>query len=195
MNVLVAYATAHGSTKEIAQRIADRLALQIVPGTIDVLPMDGVPVLSAVPVPYHAVILGSAVHAGRWLGTARAFLTANSGYLSQAASAGMDKAAGGATRVAVPTWAFTVGMPPTDDDLAQEEAVVGDKIRKQLPLLREHKLFRGVFDKDDVNWLFKFIMNYVVPENKQKFGDHRDWGAIESWADKVGAAIKEGGTS
>ena len=83
-------------------------------------------------------------------------------------------------------------MPPTEDALAAEEKAVGDKIRKQLPLLREHRLFRGVFEKEDLNWLFKFIASHVIPENKAMWGDHKDWDAIESWADKVGKAIKEG---
>jgi len=187
MNVLVAYATAHGSTKEIAQRIADRLAVQVAPGKVDILPMDAVPALDTAAAPYHAAVLGSAVHAGRWLGTARAFVNSNAGFLSgQPTMAGL-------ARAPVPTWAFTVGMPPDDGELTKEEAAVGDKLKKQLPLLREHKLFRGVFDKDDVNWLFKFIINHVVPENKQRLGDHRDWSAIESWADQVGKAIVEGG--
>ena len=189
MNVLVAYATAHGSTKEIAQRIADRLAPQVAPGKVDILPMESVPVLNTSPTLYHAAVLGSAVHAGRWLGTARTFLDTNAGFLSGTPT--KSGAAEGTTRTAIPTWAFTVGMPASDDDLAKEETAVGDKIRKQLPQLRDHKLFRGVFEKEDLNWFFKFIINHVVPENKQRVGDHRDWQAIESWADKVGKAITE----
>src|SRR3569833_1791337 len=49
MSILVAYATAHGSTKAIAQRIADRVALQIAPGQVDVRPMDSLAALSSMP--------------------------------------------------------------------------------------------------------------------------------------------------
>ncbi len=60
MRVLVAYATKHGSTAGIAQAIGEeltRLGFQA-----DVVPVKDVPDVGV----YRAVILGSAIYAGRW---------------------------------------------------------------------------------------------------------------------------------
>ena len=58
MVVLVAYATDHGSTRGVADRIAGRLQLRDVGAEVcavaDVLKVSG----------YEAVVLGSAIHGG-----------------------------------------------------------------------------------------------------------------------------------
>jgi len=185
MSVLVAYATSCGSTREIAERIAAGLAPRVAPASVDCTPASEVPRLSSVPNQYRAVVIGSALHAGRWIGPGRSFVRTNAAYLS-----GSDRNA-----PATPVWAFTVGMPPTDEDMENEEKMVREKLQRSLgaDALRGHQVFRGVFEMKDLNWFFRTLISCCVPEDKKKFGDHRDWDAIDAWADGVGKAMRETG--
>ncbi len=66
--VLVAYATKHGSTAQIADTIAG--ALRNAGHEVDVQPVRSVASLS----PYRAVVVGSAIYDGRWRDDAEDFL-------------------------------------------------------------------------------------------------------------------------
>jgi len=68
LRILVAYASAHGSTAEIARSISLTLARAGI--DVDVLPVDEVQSVSE----YNAVVLGSAVYGGRWRKDAYDFL-------------------------------------------------------------------------------------------------------------------------
>jgi menaquinone-dependent protoporphyrinogen oxidase len=67
-DVLVAYATKHGTTEEVARAIADTLVAS--GRTVDVQRADRVGELSE----YRAVVLGAALYMGRWHGDAHRFL-------------------------------------------------------------------------------------------------------------------------
>ena len=67
-DVLVAYATKHGSTEEVARAIADTLVAY--GRTVDVQPADRVGELAE----YRAVVLGAPLYMGRWHGEAHRFL-------------------------------------------------------------------------------------------------------------------------
>jgi menaquinone-dependent protoporphyrinogen oxidase len=67
--ILVAYATKHESTHEVAEAIAARMRMR--GAEVDVRPASEVGTLS----PYGAVVLGGALYAGRWHRDARRFLT------------------------------------------------------------------------------------------------------------------------
>lgn len=66
--ILVAYASKHGSTREVADTIADALRNQgdevEIHAAADVTSLDG----------YHGVILGGSIYFGRWHSDAAAFL-------------------------------------------------------------------------------------------------------------------------
>jgi menaquinone-dependent protoporphyrinogen oxidase len=66
--ILVAYATKHESTHEVATELAERM--RIGGATVDVRPASEVGMLA----PYGAVVLGGALYAGRWHRDARRFL-------------------------------------------------------------------------------------------------------------------------
>lgn len=68
MRILVGYASAHGSTAEIAHRIAG--ALQHPGWTVDVVEVQKI----ADPGAYDAVVLGSAIHDQEWLPEATEFV-------------------------------------------------------------------------------------------------------------------------
>jgi menaquinone-dependent protoporphyrinogen oxidase len=72
--VLVAYATKHGATAEIAERIGQ--VLREADLQADVLPAERVSDLT----PYRAVVLGSAVYAGQWREEAATLLETNRPY-------------------------------------------------------------------------------------------------------------------
>jgi len=187
MSILVAYATSHGSTHEIAERIAAQLTKQLAPTAVECRPTADVPRLSTIPGKYKAVVVGSAIHAGSWIGPGHRFMQQNAAFLSGRAPAPKPQ------KAPVPSvWAFTVGMPNTDDDLKTEAAMVETKLRKEVgSALQGHELFRGVFEKQQLPWPLRLIFQWVVPEDKTKWGDHRDWDAIEAWSLKVGQSIKE----
>jgi menaquinone-dependent protoporphyrinogen oxidase len=66
--ILVAYATKHESTREVATALAVRMRIR--GAEVDVRPASEVGTLS----PYGAVVLGGALYAGRWHRDARRFL-------------------------------------------------------------------------------------------------------------------------
>jgi len=66
--ILIAYATKHGSTHEVAETIAGRLAEA--GAETHTLPAERVESLDG----YDAVVLGAPMYMGRWHGDARAFL-------------------------------------------------------------------------------------------------------------------------
>jgi len=68
MNVLVAYATKRGSTREVADAVAATLSEHGL--VVELQPASMVKSLA----PYDGVVLGGALYTGRWHGDARAFL-------------------------------------------------------------------------------------------------------------------------
>lgn len=93
MTVLVAYASALGSTREIAQHVADRMAATL--DGVECRSVDEVDSVSG----YDAVVVGSAVHSQSWLPAADQFFARHAPELAKR-----------------PVWAFNVGMA---DALAQ----------------------------------------------------------------------------
>jgi menaquinone-dependent protoporphyrinogen oxidase len=68
MNVLVAFATKRGSTREVAEAVAATLSEHGL--VVELQPASMVKSLA----PYDGVVLGGALYTGRWHGDARAFL-------------------------------------------------------------------------------------------------------------------------
>jgi menaquinone-dependent protoporphyrinogen oxidase len=162
--VLVAVATEHGSTREIAERIADELrayGLEIV-----LQAPEAVGDISE----YGAVVLGSAIYTGGWLPTARRFARAHRPALRT-----------------VPVWLFSSGPVGAEDpkplgDLPEIPQLMG------LTLAREHKLFGGKLDKQGLGVAERFVTRVVqAPE-----GDFRDWEAVRAWARSIAASLCHG---
>lgn len=166
MTVLVAYATAHGSTKQVAERIADRLRAAGV--AVDVRAAHDVDD----PADYSAVVLGSAIHSGRWLTPASALL------------ARTDEHRNG------PLWLFsvcTVGettsfLGPRMSRLARRARRPPDEVvASQAP----HRFFAGVIEKSHWGALGRLFFALTGGH----FGDHRDWADIDRWADTIGVDL------
>jgi menaquinone-dependent protoporphyrinogen oxidase len=90
MATLITYASEHGSTKEIAERINFVINAKTSPQATECIPIEQIADLSK----YSYIVVGSAVHGMRWLPIASSFLHNNAPALSN-----------------VPVWAFSVGSP------------------------------------------------------------------------------------
>jgi menaquinone-dependent protoporphyrinogen oxidase len=159
MRILVAYASKHGGTAEIADAIAARLRERG-------LDVDERPVLDATVDRHDAVVLGSAVFVGSWMKEATAFAKANAEALAR-----------------IPVWAFSSG--PTDDP---GEHAVSEKQHTEIDALlhpREHRVFGGVLDPATLG----FVERRVVKMVKAPIADRRDWDEIRAFGDEIADAL------
>jgi menaquinone-dependent protoporphyrinogen oxidase len=164
--VLVGYATAAGSTRGIAERIADRLAgagLQVACRALS-------PQVD--PAGFDAWVVGSAVHSMSWLPEA-------TGFLSRAAADQRSR----------PCWCFSVGgMPPTGRLRRWMGAREVRRVERGFPAglaVRGHALFVGVLVTAGVPWLGRVFWRALGGRP----GDQRDWPGIDRWADGVAADL------
>ncbi len=165
MTVLVAVASKHGATEEIAAAIG--ITLEERGLDVDVTMVQDITDLD----PYEAVVLGSAVYMGRWLETARAFAEQHAAELA-----------------ARPTWLFSsgpLGSPPKPepDRAVQIEAIIAQTGA------RGHRLFVGKLDKSRLGLGMRTVARAVGAPD----GDFRDWVAIAAWADGIADALNTAG--
>jgi menaquinone-dependent protoporphyrinogen oxidase len=161
IQVLVAYASKYGATKEIAEKIGE--ALRQAGLRADVLPANHVKDLT----PYKAVVLGSAVYIGMWRKEAKAFLKANEKALAER-----------------PVWLFSSGPTGEGDPLALTQnwrfpkglQPVADRIHP-----RDIALFHGAVDVNKLNGVERWMLKNV----KAPSGDFRDWKAITAWGGSI----------
>lgn len=165
INVLVAYASKHGATADIAAKIGEVLhhkGLQA-----DVLSIADISTLSR----YQAVVLGSGVYAGQWLKEAASFLVKNEPTLAE-----------------VPTWLFSSG-PTGEGDPVQ--LVKGWRLPETLlPVterihVRDMAVFHGDIDSKELSFGEKLIVKGV----RAPVGDFRDWEAITKWATAIAETL------
>lgn len=160
--VLVVVASRHGATAEIGAAIAR---------DISGCAAGGPAALAAVAVPvenrpdpgaFDAVVLGSAVYAGRWLEPAREYAATHAGTLR-----------------ARPTWLFSsgpIGEPPFPPDEPHDVAPLTAVTRA-----RGHVMFPGRLDKDRLG----FAERAVVTAMRAPVGDFRDWAAVRAWSEGI----------
>jgi menaquinone-dependent protoporphyrinogen oxidase len=168
MTVLVAAASRHGATEEIAEAIGG--TLQGLAIDVEVARLEDV----ATVYPYDAFILGSAVYRGSWLRPARQFLEEHAELL--------------ATR---PTWLFSsgpIGAPP--HPAAAESFDASDLVR--MVQAREHRLFRGrLLDSHELRPVERVLVGALhVPS-----GDFRDWCEVTAWAVAIERTLRSVATA
>jgi menaquinone-dependent protoporphyrinogen oxidase len=164
--VLVTFATKFGATREIAERIGTVLGASGIP--TDVRPVNEVADLAG----HDAVVVGSAVYAGRWRKEAVTFLETFERDLAQR-----------------PLWVFSSGPTGHGDPVA---LVKGWRFPEaQASLLqriapRDTAVFHGAIDASKLSLIEKAMIRTV----KAPTGDFRDWSSIEQWAATIAEALR-----
>jgi menaquinone-dependent protoporphyrinogen oxidase len=164
--VLVVVASKHGATAEIGDALARGLA-DSPAGRAAGLTGLAVPAQQRPdPAPFDAVVLGSAVYAGRWLDPAREYAALHADALR-----------------ARPVWLFSsgpIGEPPFPPDVPHDAAPLA-----VLTGAREHRVFAGRLDKARLS----FGERAMVTAMRAPVGDFRDWTGIAGWAAEIAAAL------
>lgn len=166
MNVIVAYASKHGSTEGIASAIAQRL--NEAGASAQAISVNDVSDLGDA----TAVVLGSAIYAGSWMKEAVEFVHRFAEPLAER-----------------PVWLFSsgpLGEHVEDEEqqprqLLEMEGIIG-------PV--EHRLFFGALDRSKLGFAERMIVKAV----KAQDGDFREWDEIRAWADAIAGdlAAREG---
>ncbi len=162
---LVTYASRADSTAGVAEAIGKSLGKRGL--RVDVMEMSAVKDLT----PYSAVIAGSAIHGSQWLPEALHFVRAN-----QPALRGK------------PFAAFLVCMTlamPAGEKYRQHVSGFLQPVRQMVPTVSEG-LFAGALDIQKIPSLadrLKFRVSVLLGVWKE--GDHRDWEAIDRWAEEL----------
>ena len=174
MNVLVAYATRHGATREIAQRIADILLRQGLEVSVD--DVDRIGDVSG----HDAFVIGSAAYMGRWLSGASAFVRRHRSELA-----------------GKPVWLFSSGPVGTDTVDAKGNDVRTAAEPKEFAELeellhpRDAHVFWGAYDPNAEPIGFAEALGHriirMIPPAREMLpaGDFRNWVEIESWAESI----------
>lgn len=173
MNVLLVYATKKGSTQEIAEAIAD--ILQKSNHTVTVAHCDTV----TSPAEYDAVIIGTGIYKGKWLPAAETFLRKFDTELR-------DK----------PLFYFLVCIRVLEadgyDHVMQE--YIPTHLLNPLNNIQGAVAFAGKLSYQDIDWHDEWTLSVRYDGQEDpltKFvEDHRDWDAIQAWAETIASQIQ-----
>jgi menaquinone-dependent protoporphyrinogen oxidase len=164
--VLIGYASRFGSTRDIANRIAD--AVRKDGSEVEVRSVEEISALDH----YDAVVFGSGVYDGSWTAEATELMRRHAAVLAYK-----------------PVWLFSVGS------FGDRHPIVGGLIKKEPKEIsefehtlhpREYRVFAGVIDLD--HWpawgrlLFKALGGHA--------GDNRQWPDIDAWAERIAQEVR-----
>ena len=177
MTVLVAYASRHGATAGIAERIA--VVLREAGLAVEARSMNDVGDVAS----YDAFVIGSASYMFHWLKKATAFVKRHRAVLAERS-----------------IWLFSSG--PLGTDLVDKEGrdvleVTRPKEFEQLQTLlqpRGERVFFGAWNADapPIGIGERFLR--LMPKSRAAMpaGDFRDWPAIDAWAVEIASEIQSG---
>lgn len=170
MNVLVAYASSHGSTAEVAEFISHILEERGLKVTL--ADVDSVRIIS----PYDVVILGTAIHAGTWLPEMTDFV-----HRFQDALAGKPAY----------LWVSCIRvLEPHGYQHVLEYYMVDDLMEKLN--IQDTAVFAGKLDLQQVDWNERWTLaaRYDGDTWPSGFdGDFRDWDKIRLWSEKIAESV------
>jgi menaquinone-dependent protoporphyrinogen oxidase len=160
LNILVASASKHGATHEIAQAITDELSKRGLEARwIDA---KGARELTN----FDAAVIGSAVYMGKWLPEAQQLVKQHSERLR-----------------AAQVWLFSSG--PLGDPPVPKGGSIEPVTLIEATGARDHAVFSGKLDKDHLSLIERTAVRVV----KAPYGDFRDWDAIRAWARTIGEGL------
>ena len=156
---LVAYATKHGSTREIADVIGQELGAA--GHSVEVRAAGSVSDLD----PYDAVVLGSALYAAHWQREANRFVRQHLAALQ-----------------ARPVWLFSSG--PLDHSAEREDIPLTEHAALEVDPIgaRGHRTFGGRLLADTPGLEPQVLATHPT-------GDFRNWTAIRTWAQEIAAEL------
>ncbi|MBN2502263.1 MAG: flavodoxin domain-containing protein [Anaerolineales bacterium] len=163
--ILVTYASRSGSTTAVAEAIGKTLADK--GAQVDVLPMQEVKDLNA----YWAVVAGSAIQGSAWLPEAMQFMRTHRAALNQK-----------------PFAAFMVCITLSMADADKHRESLRDWLApvRALAYPVSEGYFAGALDFKKMPLTFNtLMMRLPVLFGLWKRGDHRDWDAIQTWAESL----------
>lgn len=174
MRVLVCYATRHGATAGIAERIAERLGGSDL--SVECRSIDDVDDVDA----YDAFVIGASAYMFHWLKQATKFVKRHRSVLASK-----------------PVWLFSSGPLGTDlvdDDGRDVVEVTRPKEFDRLEsLVRpvETRVFFGAWDPDSPPSGMAEKVVRLMPAARAEIpaGDFRDWPAIDAWAAGIAATL------
>ncbi|WP_332661734.1 flavodoxin domain-containing protein [Aeromicrobium sp.] len=156
--LVVAAASRHGGTCEIADRLAWTLENDLPLGWRVIRPdLTDLQVLDDA----DAVVLGSAIYYGRWMRAAARALA----YLKDAPLFDL--------------WLFSTG--PVSDVESENAQIISADSMVEAGQAIEHKVFGGRLDTSRLSWVERTVVKAVhaIP------GDHRDWDEVDEWAHHI----------
>jgi menaquinone-dependent protoporphyrinogen oxidase len=170
MKVLVAYATQHGATRGISERIGQRLQARGL--DVTVRPARDV----GHPSDYDAFVIGSAAYMFHWLSDATTFVRHHRFLLAER-----------------PVWLFSSGPLGTDEVDAQGRDVRTASEPREFPEFREavhprdERIFFGAYDPGAPPIGLAERLTRLMPAARDALpsGDFRDWAEIEAWAESI----------
>ena len=158
MRVLVAVASRHHGTHEIAEAIATGLITRGFEA--EAVPVERVTTLDG----YDAVVLGSAVYTGRWLAEARRFAQVHTSSLCM-----------------IPVWLFSSGPVGPVDHLIPPGTPADVPVVMRLTGAIGYRTFPGRLDMRRLDFPERAVVRTIhAPE-----GDSRDWDAVDRFAGEI----------
>jgi len=160
MKVLISAASRHGATLEIAEALKTEVEASGV--EVDLIAPERVVDVT----PYDAVIIGSAVYAGRWLAAARELIDREVAQLS-----------------GKPVWLFSSG--PIGDPAKPDEPPADAVERCRRLRAIDHQVFAGRLDRDLLGFAERAIVRVVGAQT----GDYRPWPAVRAWGQRIASHV------
>jgi menaquinone-dependent protoporphyrinogen oxidase len=175
MRILIAHASRYGSTRRIAERVAEILSQNGFETIVKPVQEAGDPAR------YDAVVIGSAVYYFHWMKRASSYVRRHRSALAKR-----------------PVWLFSSGPLGTKltDDQGRDvrETTVPKEIAEFQEMIhpREHRVFFGALRANKLGLFHRLIFN--MPANRDHAlipeGDFRDWKEIDAWAGEIAKALK-----
>jgi len=173
VKVLVAFATRHGATQGIAERIASTLSAA--GHDAAARPLRDVGDLDD----YDAFVVGSAVYMFHWLKEATKFVRHNRTLVEER-----------------PVWLFSSGPLGTEEtDAKGRDPLETSEAKEMAGFLetiqpRGHAMFYGAYSPGaPVGLGERFVAMMPAARDTMPVGDFRDWDAIEAWAASIAGEL------